>query len=195
MNKTATYNGLLRKVWKQYKEEWCAQHSVPVSKRPIGFISANDFKRDLFSKSEFVKKYLTEEEFERYLVVVEHEKLLYVPIPIDWENDSDEEISKKMISNTANMERLDALAKKNESLVGQLLIIPVPGHDKNCLAYYQIFSECKGGKVGIRLCINIGEDWDIPEWGFETKISKEQALAELNNKAKYLMESVEADDF
>lgn len=194
MSKTTTYNGLLRKVWKLYKEEWCKQNGVPMGKRPQGFISANDFKRDLFSRSDFVKQYLTEDEFERYLVVIEYEKLLYVPIPIDWEKDSDEDIGKKMQSNNSNMERLDALAKKQQSLVGQLLIMPVPEHEKNCLAYYQICSECRGNKVGLRLCSNIGEDWDIPEWGVETKITREQALVELGNKVRYLIESAETDD-
>lgn len=193
MNRIVTYNGLLQKVWRQYKKEWCKAHGVPVSKRPKGFVSVQVFKDTLFTQGDFVKQYLTEDEFEQYLIVIENVKLLYVPIPIDWEHDADADISKKMAYNNSNMERLDALAKKKKSLVGQLLVMPVPEHDKSCLAYYQIYSEYNGNKVGIRLCSNIGEDWDIPEWGNETRISKEEALIELRNKARYLTESMEAD--
>ena len=198
MIKTANYNGLLRKVWILYKQEWCSKNQVPLSKRPQGFISVEDFKKTLFLNPEFVQKYLSEAEFQNYVEVMEINKLIFSPVRIDWERDSDKVIQNKMRMNFMQLIKLDSEIQRRdkdkkpedmmESLVGRFLEIPVPGyenHEDKCFAWYQIIAEYKK-HVEVKLCDNIGDDWDIPEWGEKTKIPKDTALNFIFSRLKLI---------
>lgn len=197
MEKTVNYNGLFRKVWTLYKKEWCSKNNVPFSKRPQGFISVAEFKETLFKNPEFVRNYLSEMEFAGYLKIIEASELIFSPIQIDWEKDSDKAIQQKMHSNFMRLIKLDSEIQRRDkergiesmmdSLVGRFLEIPVPGHEREekFFAWYQITAEYKTN-VEVRLCNNIGDDWEIPEWGERKRIPKKMAVEFIFSRLKLI---------
>lgn len=194
MSDIFTYNKLKKKVLAVYKEDWCQRRGVSSKKRPVGFITQEQFDEELFQNPEFVRQYTTDEEYELYLKALEVRKLIYVPQRINWLKDSDEIIARKMNYNYNNLFRLDSMAQKQESLVGRFLVVPVPeseqhqpksGKDYDSLAFYQIIMEYDD-YVDISVCLNLGEDWDIPEWGKRAKIGKEVALENIEHRGKYI---------
>lgn len=68
-------------------------------------------------------------------------------------------------SNYKTMLSQDALAKKNDVLVGRILAHPYA----DGYAYYQVV-KVNRGRATIKSCLEIGDDWVLPAWGYEANI-------------------------
>jgi len=79
--------------------------------------------------------------------------------------------------NIHQLYELDDLAKSSGEILGRY--ISVPFADGN--AVYQIVAE-KELEVRIRICIGLGDDWQLPSWGKETWIARNYAEALINKR-------------
>ena len=103
-------------------------------------------------------------------------KLLYEPQEVNWDTDT-KTVMKAWDTNLKQLEKQDKEAKRSDSLVGRYITEPVAdGH-----AYYQIIKENKA-TVKIRLCVGLGDDWQVHYWGVEANIDKDYALQSLENR-------------
>ena len=89
------------------------------------------------------------------------------------------EIVKRWNKNFQELERQDAEAKKNGTLVGRYIREQIA----DGYAFYQVVKENKA-TVKIQVVRDIGDDWTIPYWGNSTTIAKSYVLKKLYQEEK-----------
>lgn len=100
------------------------------------------------------------------------ERFTYTPKPIEYGKRMGwEAIGKAIDENWAHLEECDRKAQEAGQLVGRYITHAYADGQ----AVYQIIKESKLS-VRILVCGNLGDDWILPAWGEECKITKEQAL-------------------
>lgn len=84
---------------------------------------------------------------------------------------SSQVLTDKWQTNFQKLNEKDLALKKANKLVGRY----IKEQFADGYAFYEITKETKT-KVGIKVIVNIGDDWVIPYWGQETMIDKNYAL-------------------